>query len=109
VSGIKGYIAPGMDDLKYQFREDIHQAFSTDGFMKARLLAMEMHELLQNFVMELSTWMDAIYQELVSFSEATEDEAWEVVGTCVKKVFKVMRVPRAQAANATIDANLVSQ
>ncbi len=98
-----------MDDLKCQFREDIQQAFSTDDFMKARLMAMEMYELSQNFVMELSPWMDAFYQELVSTSEATEDDAWEVVGTCVNKVFEVMRVPRAQVANATMDSNLISQ
>ncbi len=53
--------------------------------------------------------MDSFYQELVSTSEATEDEAWEVVGACIKKMFEVIRVPRAQASNATMDASKVSQ
>jgi hypothetical protein len=105
VSGVKGYITLGMDDMKYQLRQDIEQAFGTDGLIKARILALEMHEVSQNFVMELCTWMDAFYQELVSTSEATEEEAWEVVGACVKKIFEVMHVPRAQAANATMDLN----
>lgn len=70
---------------------------------------MEMHEVAQNFIMEMSSWIDAFYQELVSTSNATEEEAWEVVGACIKKVFEVMRVPRAQAANATMDSDPKSQ
>jgi hypothetical protein len=70
---------------------------------------MEMHEVAQNFIMEMSSWIDAFYQELVSTSDATEEEAWEVVGACIKKVFEVMRVPRAQAANATMDSDPKSQ
>ncbi len=93
VSGIKGYIAAGMEDLKYQFRQDIEQSFIEDSQTKAKFLALEMHELSQNYVLELSTWMDAFYQELVSMSEATEEEAWEVVGACVKKVFETLRIP----------------
>jgi hypothetical protein len=62
-----------------------------------------MHELSQNFVMEMCTWMDAFYQELVASSEATDEEAWEVVSACIKKMFEIIRVPRAQAANATMD------
>ncbi len=109
VSGVKSYIAMGMEDLKFQLQQDIEHSFGAEGLMKARMLAMEMHELSQNFVMELSTWIDAFYQELISTSEATEDEAWEVVGACVKKVFEMLRVPRAQASNATMDRSLSSQ
>jgi len=55
VSGVKGYIAAGMEDLKYQFCQDIDQALSLEQHMKARLLATEMHECSQNFVMEMSS------------------------------------------------------
>jgi hypothetical protein len=68
-----------------------------------------MHKSAQNFVMEMSSWMDAFYQELVSTSESTEEEAWEVVGACIKNVFEVLRAPRAQAANATMDSDPKSQ
>lgn len=70
---------------------------------------MEMHELSQNFVLEMSSWMDAFYQELVTTSEASEDEAWDVVGACIRKVFEILRVPRAQASIATMDGDLKSQ
>jgi len=109
VSGVKGYISSGMEDLKYQFRQDIDHTLDLSQYSRARLLAMEMHENSQNFVMEMCSWMDAFYQELVTTSEATEDEAWEVVGACIRKMFEVIRVPRAQAANATMDPDLKSQ
>jgi len=109
VSGVKGYIAAGMEDLKYQFRQDIDHTLDLAQHSRARLLAMEMHEGAQNFVMEMSSWIDAFYQELVTTSQATEEEAWEVVGACVRKMFEVLRVPRAQAANATMDPDPVSQ
>ena len=109
VSGVKGYIAAGMEDLKYQFRQDIEHTLDLVQHSRARLLAMEMHEGAQNFVMEMSSWIDAFYQELVTTSQATEEEAWEVVGACVRKMFEVLRVPRAQAANATMDPDPVSQ
>jgi hypothetical protein len=59
--------------------------------------------------MEMSSWVDSFVQELVSTSEATEEEAWEVIGACLKKMFEVIRVPRAQAANATMDNDPKSQ
>jgi hypothetical protein len=109
VSGVKSYINTGMEDLKYQLHQDIDQSFDLDQHSQARLLAMEMHELSQNFVMEMGSWMDSFFQELVTTSEASEEEAWDVVGTCIRKVFEVIRVPRAQAANATMDADAKSQ
>jgi len=83
----------GMEDLKYPFRQDIEHAMDLATYTKARLQATEMHKCAQNFVMEMSSWMDAFYQELVSTSEATEEEAWEVVGGCIKKIFEVIWVP----------------
>jgi len=52
--------------------------------VKAKILALGMHKLFQNFVIEMCTWMDSFYQELVITSEATTEEAWEVMGTCIK-------------------------
>jgi len=109
VSGTKGYITAGMEDLKYQFCQDIDQSFDPLSQANTHGLALEMHELSQNFVMEMCSWMDSFFQELVTTSEATEEEAWEVVSACIKKMFEVIRVPRAQAANATMDPNPKSQ
>jgi hypothetical protein len=109
VSGIKSYINAGMEDLKHQLRQDIDHSFSLEQHSNARILAMEMHELSQNFVLEMSSWMDAFYQELLTTSEASEDEAWDVVGACIRKVFEILRVPRAQASNATMDGDLKSR
>jgi len=109
VWGTEGYITAGMEDLKYQFCQDIDQSFDPLSQANAHGLALEMHELLQNFVMEMCSWMDSFFQELVTTSEATEEEAWEVVSACIKKMFEVIRVPRAQAANATMDPNPKSQ
>lgn len=47
VSGVKGYIATGMEDLKCQFLQDIDQSFNRYSQIKARILAMEVHELSQ--------------------------------------------------------------
>jgi hypothetical protein len=99
----------GIDDLKYQFQQDINQAFDSAAMLKARILAMEMHELAQNFVMKMSSGMYSFYQELLNTSQATEDEAWDIVGACIRKMFKIIRVLRAQASNATMDPNPANQ
>ncbi len=48
--------------------QDIQQTFGVEDHMKARILAMEMHELSRNFVMEMCSWMDSFFQELVTTS-----------------------------------------
>ena len=93
VSGVKGCIMSAMEGLKYQFRKDINQHFDSESQSKAGLMAPEMHNLSQNFVMEMSSWMDSFYQELVTTLEATEEEAWDVVSACIRKMFEVIRVP----------------
>jgi hypothetical protein len=65
MSGVKGFIILGMEDLKHQLHQDIQQALDSDDQLKARVLALEMHELSQAIVMEMCSWMDAIFQELV--------------------------------------------
>lgn len=91
------------------FWQDIDQTLDLMAYMKARLLATEMLETSQTFVMEMSSWVVAFYQESLSTSEATEDEAWEVIGACLKKMFEVIWVPGAQAANATMVTDPRSQ
>jgi hypothetical protein len=98
-----------MEDLRYQLRQDIDHSFDLSQHSQARLLASEMHELSQSFVLEMGSWMDSFYQELITTSEASEDEAWDVVGACIRKVFEILRVPRAQASNATMDGDIRSQ
>ncbi len=103
-SGVKAFIANGMEDLKLQLYQDIFSIFSSDQFHDARMLAHDMHSKSQIFVAEMSNWMDVFYQELLSTSEATEDEAWDLVSACIKKVFEELRRVRAGAANATTEA-----
>ena len=66
-----------MEDLKLQLYQDI-----PDGFQDARVLANDMHSKSQNFVAEMTNWMYVLCQELLTTSEATEDEAWELVSAC---------------------------
>lgn len=68
-----------------------------------------MHELPQNFVMETCSLMDSFYQELITTSKALEEEAWDVIGACIKKMFETIRVQRAQASNAMMDTDLKHQ
>jgi hypothetical protein len=57
----------------------------------------------------MANWMDVFYQELLTTSEATEDEAWELVSACIKKVFEELRRVWASAANATSDIDATSR
>jgi hypothetical protein len=75
VSRVKGHIAIGMEDLKYQFHQDIDQSLDGESQIKACVLAMEMHKLSQKIVLEMSSWIDAFFQELLTMSEASEEEA----------------------------------
>ncbi len=49
--------------------------------------------------------MDVFYQELLTTSKAMEEEAWELVSACIKRVFEDLRRVRASAANATSEAD----
>jgi hypothetical protein len=102
-SGIKSFILNGMEDLKLQLYQDIGNIFEADNFYDARVLANDMHAKSQIFVAEMSNWMDVFYQELLTTSEATEEEAWELVSACIKKIFEDLRRVRAGAANATTE------
>jgi hypothetical protein len=51
--------------------------------------------------MEMGSWMDAFYQELVTTSEVSEEEACKVVGAYIRKMFKEIQFLWAQVSNAT--------
>ena len=95
--------------LKVDAAGDIDHSFNLEQHANARILAMEMHELSQNSVLEMSSWMNAFFKELVTTSEASEEEAWDIGGVCLRKVFEVLRVPRPQLSNATMDGDVKSQ
>jgi hypothetical protein len=103
-SGVKSFILNGMEDLKLQLYQDINTFFG-DQFYEARVLANDMHSKSQMFVAEMANWMDVFYQELLTTSEASEEEAWELVSACIKKIFEDLRRVRAVAANATSEVD----
>lgn len=43
----------------------------------------------QIFVAEMTNWMDVFYQELLTTSEASEEEAWELVIACIKTTWNI--------------------
>jgi hypothetical protein len=104
-SGVKSFILNKMEDLKLQVYHDIANLFVSDQFYDARVLANDMHSKSQIFVAEVTHWMDVFYQELLTTSEATEEEACEFVLACIKQVFKDLRRVRAGAANATSESD----
>jgi hypothetical protein len=69
------------------------------------MLAHDMHNKSQIFVAKMCNWMDVFYQELLTTSEATEEEAWELVSGCIKRIFEDLRRVRASAADATSEIN----
>jgi len=104
-SGVKAFILNGMEDLKLQLYQDITNFFLDEKFYDAKMLALDMHNKSQIFVAEMCNWMDVFYQELLTTSEATEEEAWELVSGCIKRIFEDLRRVRATAANATSEIN----
>ncbi len=102
-TGVKSFILNGMEDLKLQVYQDIANLFVSDQFYDAQVLANDMHSKSQIFVAEMTNWMDVFYQELLATSKATEEEAWELVSACIKRVFEDLRRVRAGAANATTE------
>ena len=72
-------------------------------------LAMDLHHAVHDFVMDMSTWIDSFYQELLSVSEASTEETWELTLSCIKKVFEELCKPWAAAASAFSDPVLISK
>ena len=73
ISGTKTYITNGLDDLKIQIHQDIMNAFPLSADQEPRMLTQDMHSSSQMFTAELCGWMDTLYQELHTTSEATKD------------------------------------
>lgn len=88
VSGKKQYILNGCEDLKIQIRSEIGSTL--DECLEARSLAHDMHEQSQVFIAELCNFMSTYFHELITTSEATEEESWELISSliirrCLKK------------------------
>jgi hypothetical protein len=102
---MESFILNGMEDLKLQVYQDIANLFAMDKFYDAGVLASDVHSKSQIFVAEMTNWMVVFYQELLTTLEATEEEAWELVSACIKKVFEDLQCVRARAANATTETD----
>jgi hypothetical protein len=87
-SGIKTFILNDMEDLKLQLYQDVANFFTADQFYDARVLANDMHCQSQVFIAEISNWMDVFYQELLTTSEATDEDSWDLVSACNKRSFE---------------------
>lgn len=100
-TGVKQFIEKGMDDLRLSLGNDVDTFFAEHD--EARMLAAELLTRSRTFITEMCSWMDSFYGELVSQSQITPEEAWELVAACVKKFFETLRAVRAPAANASSD------
>ncbi len=103
-SGVKAYVATGLDDLKLQVRQEIEDSFpSTES--EAKSLARDMHDGSQTFLSELMAFTGDFFDELMHSSDTTEEEAWELLSALLKRIFEEFRKVRASAANAARDKN----
>jgi hypothetical protein len=83
-SGVRTTILNGMEDPKLHKYQDISNFLNKDQFYVARVLASNMHSKSQVYIAEMTSWMDVFYQELLTTSEATEEDVWELVSACIK-------------------------
>jgi hypothetical protein len=102
-TGVKQFIEKGLDDLRLSLGNDVETFFVDHD--EARMLASELLTRSRTFVTELCSWMDSFYGELISQSQITPEEAWELVAACVRKFFETIRTVRAPAANASSDTD----
>jgi len=107
-SGVKNYIASGLDDLKLQVRAEIEESFPPDE-MEAKSLARDMHDASQTFLAELIAFSGDFFDELMHSSDTSEEEGWELLSALFKRIFEEFRRVRASAANASREKNQVSK
>jgi hypothetical protein len=107
-SGVKTYVATGLDDLKLQVRTDIEDSFPPDE-SEAKSLARDMHDGSQTFLSELMAFSGDFFDELMHSSDTAEEEAWELLSALIKKIFEELRKVRASAANAARDKNPITR
>ena len=102
-TGVKQFIEKGLDDLRLSLGNDVETFFVEHD--EARMLASELLTRSRTFITDLCSWMDSFYGELISQSQITPEEAWELVAACVRKFFETIRTVRAPAANASSDTD----
>jgi hypothetical protein len=107
-SGVKAYIATGLDDLKLQVRQEIEDSFPSNE-SEAKSLARDMHDGSQTFLSELMAFTGDFFDELMHSSDTTEEEAWEFLSALLKRIFEEFRKVRASAANAARDKNAITR
>ncbi len=107
-SGVKAYIATGLDDLKLQVRQEIEDSFPTDE-SEAKSLARDMHDGSQTFLSELMAFSGDFFDELMHSSDTTEEEAWDLLSALLKRIYEELRKVRASAANAARDKNPITR
>jgi hypothetical protein len=105
VSGIKDYIMSGVVDLQQQITQEIDDLFDPVGQPEARALAMDMLSQSQRFIVELVAWIDQFYIELIKSSQATPEEAWELISSLIRRIFEKLREVRNAAATASREKN----
>ena len=87
LSGVKFYIQWGIDDQKIAVKHYINYVLEDHAFAQVKKLALDMQNTSHAFVSELCAWTDSFYQELLRMSDSTPAEAWDLMASCVKKVF----------------------
>lgn len=85
-SGVKVYIAMGLDDLKLQVHQEIEDSFPSDE-SEVKSLARDMHDGWQTFLSELMAFMRDFFDELVHSSDTSEEEAWGLLSALLKRIF----------------------
>ena len=96
--GIKKHIQDGVDDVFLAVTESILSA--CDNLPAAAKLATEMLYQTQVFLIELCSWVDSFYLELIKTSQVPAGEAWILVASCLQKFFEVLHKFRASADRA---------
>jgi hypothetical protein len=66
-TGIKNYISRCLDDLKEQLFTELTTAL--EDYPEAKSVASYMQFMPQNFIADMSSWMDEFYHELITLSE----------------------------------------
>jgi hypothetical protein len=107
-SGVLNYILRGIQDLYIQIPQNITTKLYGDEYADARKIAMDMHTNAHVFIGNLCTFITGFVQELLNTSQCGEDEIWELVSACIRKLFEDLCRMRSQATNASSDPNKIS-
>jgi len=97
VSGVMRYTTENLQFQVESCRAVINHSY--DG-SKSRELASLMLSESHSFWTRLSTWMNEFYLKLTIVSSCSADEAWLLVSSCVRGIFRELRRVRLCAQNA---------